>query len=311
MSFLQIGEVFLGDMLVTIAEPYLVEEKIDVGGCLRRRDAGLEPAEDVERFSELVRVAAQLGRDHSDHGHGDPDVRRLADGGAEEFLRGDADDVEGGVAEFECAGEDFGVAGEAAVPPGVADDGDGIFAFGAVVVVGEGAADESTDAEGGEVGAGDELDIHRLGTVATGDDAVDGVGAAEDGSGAAEDGVIFLQIAIEGIGIEIGVCPVVGDAAIDAVTEHDKLRGLLHGKIAEQDCIEEAEDGGVSADAEGEREQGDGGERGTAEQGAHAVGDILEEAFEPFPTPGEMSLLVNQCGIAEGAQGCEAGFFRR
>ena len=150
----------------------------------------------------------------------------------------------------------LGSRASAAVPPCVADNGDGMVAFGAVVVVSERAAHERADAEGGEVGAGDELDIHRLGTVATGDDAVDGVGAAEDGSGAAEDGVIFLQIAIEGIGIEIGVCPVVGDAAIDAVTEHDKLRGLLHGKIAEQDCIEKAEDGGVSADAEGEREQG-------------------------------------------------------
>ena len=74
-----------------------------LAGCLRERDAGLEAAEDVERFIALVGIAAPVGRDRGDHGHGNPHVRLLADGGAEKFRRGDADDVEDGVAEFELA----------------------------------------------------------------------------------------------------------------------------------------------------------------------------------------------------------------
>jgi len=75
MSFLQIGEVFLGGKAVDIAGPHLLKEEIDVGGCRGERDTGLEPAEDVERFTALVSVAAPLWRDRSDHRHGDPDVR--------------------------------------------------------------------------------------------------------------------------------------------------------------------------------------------------------------------------------------------
>ena len=93
------------------------------------------------------------------------------------------------------------------------------------------------------------------------------------------------------------------------VAEQDELLRLLDGKIAEQDCVEKAEDGGVGADAEGEREQGDGGERRTAKQRAQAVGDILQKTFKPAPTPGEMTLLAEESGIAEGAMGDAAGFF--
>ena len=71
-----------------------------------------------------------------------------------------------------------------AVPPGVADDGDGMVAFGTVVIVGEQAAHERVDAEGGKVGAGDELDIHRLGVGAAVDGAMHVIGHAEDGGGA-------------------------------------------------------------------------------------------------------------------------------
>ena len=70
-----------------------------------------------------------------------------------------------------------------------------MIAFGTVVIVGEQAAHERADAEGGKVGAGDELDIHRLGVVRPETMPIDGVGHAEDGGGVGEDGVIFLQIA--------------------------------------------------------------------------------------------------------------------
>ena len=311
VSVLQIGEVPLVGVGVAIAEPDLVEEKIDVGGCLREGDAGLEAAKDVERFIMLVGIAAPVGRDGGDHRHGNPDVRLLADGGAEKFRRGDTDDVEDGVSEFQLARKDVGVTGECAVPPSVADDGDGMVAFSAIIIVGEQTAHQRADAEGGEVRAGDELDLHRLRVSAAGNNAVDGVGHAEDGGGVGEDGVILLQFAVEGIGVEFGDAVRVSDATPGASAEQHELLRLLDGKIAEQDCVKKTEDGSVGANAESEREQSDGGERRTAKHRAQAVGDIFQKTFEPSPSPGEVALLAEKSGVAERAMGGAAGFIGR
>jgi hypothetical protein len=88
----------------------------------------------------------------------------FADFGAEELGRRDADDVEDGVAELEPAAEDGGSPAKAALPPCIADDGYGMIAFAVVVGVGEHTADLGLHAEGLKIGAGDELDIHGLGS---------------------------------------------------------------------------------------------------------------------------------------------------
>ena len=55
--------------------------------------------------------------------------------------------------------------------------------------------------------------------------------------------------------------------------------------------VDQLEDRGVGADAEGEREHGDGGESGTAQQDAGAVPEILSEVLDDADAPGIAALL--------------------
>ncbi len=61
--------------------------------------------------------------------------------------------------------------------------------------------------------------------------------------------------------------------------------GIGDRQGAQQDRIHEAVDGGVGADAEGEREDGEGGEGAVMEHGAEAVAQVLRELFEQRPAP--------------------------
>ena len=49
--------------------------------------------------------------------------------------------------------------------------------------------------------------------------------------------------------------------------------------------MDDAEDGGVGADAERQRQQGDGGEAGRAAQHPRAVADVLHQPFGPWQRP--------------------------
>ena len=82
---------------------------------------------------------------------------------------------------------------------------------------------------------------------------------------------------------------------------------ILDRKRAQEDGIEEAENGGVGADSESERRQRDDGECRTAKQGTRAVGDVGQEAFQSFGSPDHKALLLDASGVAElelsGARG--------
>jgi hypothetical protein len=55
------------------------------------------------------------------------------------------------------------------------------------------------------------------------------------------------------------------------------LFGMLDREVAEEESVDESEDGSVSADAEGEREDGDGGEAGRFGENAGGVVEGLEK----------------------------------
>jgi hypothetical protein len=93
------------------------------------------------------------------------------------------------------------------------------------------------------------------------------------------------------------------------LAEGDELLGMLDGKIAEQDLVDEGEDGGVGADAEGEREQGDQGEAGALGERAEAEAGVLEEAVEGgFPAGGPDLMLDGVAAAYFGAGGAAGGF---
>ena len=59
--------------------------------------------------------------------------------------------------------------------------------------------------------------------------------------------------------------------------ELDELFGIADGKVTEEEGVDEGEDSSVGADAEGERENGDGGEGGRFGQGAESVAEGLKK----------------------------------
>src|ERR1700722_9036746 len=72
----------------------------------------------------------------------------------------------------------------------------------------------------------------------------------------------------------------VGELWLD-IPEPNNLFGMIKGQRLQQHPVYDAEDGSVCADAEREREDRDGGKSGILCQTAHAVADILREAFQP------------------------------
>ncbi len=62
--------------------------------------------------------------------------------------------------------------------------------------------------------------------------------------------------------------------------EPDEAIGVCEGERAEDDGVDDAEDGRVGADAEGESEDGDESEAGIFAEGAEGVAEILGEIVE-------------------------------
>ncbi len=66
---------------------------------------------------------------------------------------------------------------------------------------------------------------------------------------------------------------------------HDQAIGILVGERPEEDAVDHAKDGAVRADAEGEREHGDGGERRRTPKHAQAIAQILHQFFDHMAFP--------------------------
>ena len=91
----------------------------------------------------------------------------------------------------------------------------------------------------------------------------------------------------------------------------DELFRILVGKRTEQHSIDHAEYRRVCADAEGEGEDGDGGEAGGLAQHAEAEANVLQELLEPNETPHLACLFFDAGHIAKFAQRRITCFFLR
>jgi hypothetical protein len=95
-----------------------------------------------------------------------------------------------------------------------------------------------------------------------------------------------------------------------AVAEEDEMLGILDGQRAKQDGVEQGEDGGVGADAEGEGEQGDEGEAGALEEAAEAETDVLEGIVEGGFPAGGPDLVLDGAAAADFDFRKAPGLFR-
>ena len=86
-----------------------------------------------------------------------------------------------------------------------------------------------------------------------------------------------LPIDIDGVGLA-GKAAGGADFGIEAFAggEPDELLRMWERQGTQQDGVDDAEDRGVEADAEGENQDGDGGKRGIVAQGAEGVAGILQ-----------------------------------
>jgi hypothetical protein len=94
-------------------------------------------------------------------------------------------------------------------------------------------------------------------------------------------------------------------------SEHYQTLRIAHREIAQQSGVDQTEDCGIGADAEGERENGHERESGTLQEHANAERDVLQEILNPVYAAHVATLLSDLIYSSESPQGCIAGFLWR
>ena len=221
----------------------------------RRRHAVAQPRDRAERA--LLPIVELAARERDRH----PDVGERI--GMRERRRHHADDVVAAAVELERLADDVGPGGEAAPPEGIAEHDD-VAPSRIVVALEQRPAERRRRAQHREV-SGREL---------LADDAFGPIGAGDRERAIPVDlhRVEERGLLPPGVEVEAGALRV---AALLAVPggDPDQAVGVAVGQRRQQDAIDEAEDGEVGADAEGDGGDGGGGEPRTAEEGAKGGAD--------------------------------------
>ncbi len=177
------------------------------------------------------------------------------------------------VVHLEHLADNVGVAAELGAPVGVAQHQDRLGAA-HVVRRHERAADHRLDAEQIE-----EVRRHHAGVDAIGLAAVDQI----------EVHLVVLDQAVEDVGGALAVVEVLGDGHAGVappgqrrrLLDHHQPVAVLIGQRLQQHAVDDAEDGGVGADAEAERQHRQQRVAGMAQQRPRAVLQIRQQRFEP------------------------------
>src|SRR5215469_112969 len=91
--------------------------------------------------------------------------------------------------------------------------------------------------------------------------------------------------------------------------QDDELLRMRHRQVAQQDLIGQREDGGVGADAQGESENGDGGEARRFSEHAKSEAQILEQGVEEGKATAVAVALPGLFETAELEERLAAGLF--
>ena len=186
--------------------------------------------------------------------------------------RHDADDGVGIAVERDCFADDGRIARELGAPQ-IVHEYDDALAAGLRIVAGKGAADLRLYGEHGkDAGRGrDGFNLHRVIADAERERAGPHGGHGLDGAGVALPH--FKVIGVEGQGwIEIAELG-------HLLLKNDEAVRVGIGKRAEEHVVDEGEDGGGGADAEGQRQDDGEGEAGCIAQLANGIAQILEQSL--------------------------------
>ena len=86
---------------------------------------------------------------------------------------------------------------------------------------------------------------------------------------------------------------------------------VLHVQVPEEQAVDDAEQRGVDADADGEDEHGHDGEPRASSHQAGAVANVLPQGLEPVPGGADAIVLARPCHVAEGNARAPAGLVPR
>ena len=244
-----------------------------------------------ERTNEPVQRPMSLSgrhvrREARNHHHGpgragrrDPDVRGTLDHETVEPWRGDADDRERVAVDAHRAAQHPGVAIESGSPPAVADDRHRVIRWV------RRPADDRRHAEVAEEVRRDPIDL--AGRLRRAVDSDRGTVEAPEADDVGHDLAVSAH-RIEDRRLKNG-------KRFPEPARHDRNDLDLHEAVrradrqrAQQQTVDEAEERRVGADAEGERQRHDNGERGALPEHSDRVAHVLREDVEP----GQAALLA-------------------
>ena len=235
---------------------------VHIGLSLRETYVGLEAADTVSTHAD---AAIEKGR-----------IDVLADGGVDvailavesEAGRNHADDLVGGAIEGHRFADNIERGTEFAAPQTAAEKRNGRSA-GVIVTRKKSAAENGRYAQRGEKIRGNHVAGEALGDFAGTDEVV--VLVAVNGQG----GKCFcVALPVEEVGISERSLVEPGHFFIDG----DELAGLRVGQRIEQHAVDYRKERSVGADAERERQNGDGGEGRRLGEQAECVTQVLEES---------------------------------
>ena len=295
------GVLFEGDcddafvlVVVGVEAPEIAGDAVEFGSRLCEGHSGLEACEGVQGMSAALpgcrrRRQAQVGP------HVESRARLKIGGFADEgeVAGEDADHGVLRIVQADVGADDCGARAEVPLPGGIAEHHDVIF--GGL----KAAAERHTDAEEREEIGGDGGAVQSARLACAGEDEV-GVG-------------IERGHLVEGGALRAPVVEVRGGDGEElakggmSFPEGEEAAGMGVGKRLEEDAVDDSEDGGIGADAEGEREDGDGGEGRILAQAADGVAHVLHEDFEGGTDADVADILFDLFHTAEIA----AGFLER
>ncbi len=208
------------------------------------------------------------------HHHRDHDLRRAQPTSSPlESRSAHADYRERSAIDRDGLTEDTAVRAEAVHPKVVAQDGERMPAGRSIVLWRERAAERGRDTQQIEVISGNQLPADALHLTAIAD-AKRGVMISQH---AAKNLIASTQIPIHWIGERV----IAHGGAVEfslPVQEHQPIR-IFHRQCPQQHLIQQAEDGGIRADPEGQREHRGGRESRASAELADGVAQILPDSF--------------------------------
>src|SRR5580692_9817685 len=190
--------------------------------------------------------------------------------GSAKTFRSDSDDSERLVVDQDALADNCGITTEPLLPKFVAEDHEGVLPWNPAFVRGKRAASDRLKTEHGEVIPANHFAPSALGTSCCAE--VHGVRAVCNKVGENR-----LQVSIV---LEVRIRKVQRKVETRRLgCEDDELLGVSYREGPPEYAIENAEDGGIGANAETEGEHGDEREAGTLQEHAKCVAQVFPESF--------------------------------